>query len=94
MVLLGILFPVTLGNQPSYGVALIVLPLLLGIATCLIGALISATLVIHLTFEMLASRYTWQRRIMLILLQFFYAIIGVMGLSGAIACAKFLIAKL
>ena len=94
MVLLGILFPVALGNQPSYDLALTVLPLLLGIATCLIGALISVTLIIHLTFQMLAKTYTWQRRIMLILLYVFYGILCVMGVSGAIACAKFLIAKL
>ena len=86
--LLGILFPATIE------VALMVLFLLVGIATSLIGALISVTLIIDLTLQLLAKTYTWQRTIMLILLQVFFGIIGVVAVGGVIACAKFLIARL
>jgi hypothetical protein len=90
MILLG----TPLGNQPSYGVALIVLPLLLGLAISLIGALISVTLIIYLTLQMLAKTHTWQRSIMLILLQVFHGFIGAAAVGGVIACAKVLIARL
>jgi hypothetical protein len=82
------LFPAT------FEVALMVLMLLVGIATSLIGALISVTLIIDLTLHMLAKTYTWQRSIMLMLLQVFFGIIGVAAVSGVIGCAKFLIARL
>jgi hypothetical protein len=88
MILLGIL----LGNHPSYWVALSVLALVLGIAISLIGALISVTLIIYLNFQRLAMKaFTWQRGILLILLQVFHGILGVAAVGGVIACAKVLI---